>query len=367
MRRLETCQTTTAELGCGRIPQMLPAGKRRQGGSCPWGQIWAALAMAIALIGPETPQVLAQEQFPASNEGARLDETGALDTATPPSPFGILTSRRWAYGEAYRRQNLTPVANPHPAPEPQPRRDHPFDVEINPAGTKVYIALQGTELQPGSEVAVYDVRKEQVVKRLQLKPREEPGPPGSSPYRLAMHPGGRFLLVTNRFSNFISVIDTRNDTVVSEIPADFYCEGMTFSADGQTSFVANRYLDQIFVFDIDSDAVDNAPEFHAAMRVCGGVDDEAFVRHGDARSVHRVLMNRCGGAACHGKPQGGFVASQDALATLHSVLQHIAPGNAPESRLLRADGPHPLRWLCGYDATLSKPQCGHGRLSQSTG
>ena len=35
------------------------------------------------------------------------------------------------------------------------------------------------------------------------------------------------------------------------------------------------------------------------MRVLGGVDDKAFLDSADARGVHRVLMNRCGGAACH--------------------------------------------------------------------
>ena len=46
----------------------------------------------------------------------------------------------------------------------------------------------------------------------------EAGPAGSSPYRLTVHPQGRFLLVTNRFSNFASVVDMEVDKVVAEVP-----------------------------------------------------------------------------------------------------------------------------------------------------
>ena len=287
---------------------------------------WASVLALAATIG------VARDRFPASNEGARIDRQQTQRQTTPPSPFGILTSRRWAYGQEYVRENLRPVANPHPAPEPQPRRDHPYDVAINAAGTKVYITLQGTELLPGSEVAVYDVARDRVTGRIELQPAEQPGPAGSSPYRLAMHPGGRFLWVTNRFSNFITVVDTHTDTVAGEIPTDFYCQGITFSHDGTTAYVANRYLDQVFVIDIGTDPA----RFDASMRVLGGLDAGAFFGAGRDRGVHRVLVDRCGAAACHARPRGGFVANDDALLTFHSVLEHVRPGDAASSRLLRA-------------------------------
>ncbi len=289
-----------------------------------WAAVLGGAAVLCAVIGAR-----GQERFPATNEGARLDRAGTLSDATPPSPFAILTSRRWAHGLAYERENLKPVPNPHPAPEPNPRRDHPYDIAINHQGTKVYVALQGSELEPGSEVAVYGVAQDKIVKRFALKPADEPGPPGSSPYRLNMHPGGRFMLVANRYSNFISVVDTVVDEVTGEIPVDFYCQGITFSRDGRSAYVANRYLDQVFILDIDTEG----PRFKASMRVLGGVDEDGFFDEG---GVHRVLVNRCGAVSCHDKARGGLVTSEDALATFHSVLEHIAPGDAAASRLLRA-------------------------------
>jgi YVTN family beta-propeller protein len=95
-------------------------------------------------------------------------------------------------------------------------------------GTKVYVSLQGSELEPGSEVAVYDVAADRVARRILLRPARQPGPPATSPFRLTLHPGGRFLLVTSRLSSFASVIDTRRDEVVAEVPLDSYCQGVAF-------------------------------------------------------------------------------------------------------------------------------------------
>ena len=67
-----------------------------------------------------------------------------------PSRFGVFSSRRWAYGRPYERESLAPVKNPNPRPEPQPTRDHPYDIAVSGDGSKVYVGLQGTELQPGN-------------------------------------------------------------------------------------------------------------------------------------------------------------------------------------------------------------------------
>lgn len=249
-----------------------------------------------------------------------------------PSPYGRLTSRRWAYGESYRRESLIPVGNPHPESEPQPTRRHPFDVAVSGDGTKVYVGLQGSELEPGSELAVYDVVDDRVTTRISLKPAAESGSPGSSPYRLTMHPGGRFLVVTNRFSNFASVVDTARDEVVAEIPLDFYMQGVAFTADGRTAYVANRYLDQVMVVDV---TVDDS-SFEASLRVLGGLDDEAYIGAPGRDGIHDVLVRRCGASVCHGEPRGGFVAGDDPVGSFLSAIPHVVPGASGESRLLRA-------------------------------
>ncbi len=309
--------------------------------------------------------------------GAGQSFAGDAEVATPPSRFGKLTSRRWAYGMPYVRENLKPVPNPNPAPEPQPRRDHPYDVAICGDGSKVYIALAGSELLPGSEVAVYDVARDEVVKRISLRPPDEDGAAGSSPFRLIFHPGGRFLLVTNRYSNFVSVIDTRSDTVVSEIPVDFYCQYAAFSQDGHIAYMTNRYLDQVFVLETNIDG----DRFDGSMKVLGGLDDRAFFGTDGGESIHSLLARRCG--ECHSGqaeppkpaalprqpsptdefplkrqalPQGGFVTGPDALQSFLSVCEHVLPGDSAQSRLLRA----PLRTRHGGYADLLPKFRGHG-------
>ena len=241
------------------------------------------------------------------------------------SRFGKLTSGRWAYGSTYERNNLKPVRNPNSSPEPQPRRDHPFDVAVSNDGRKAYITLLGSEQDPGSEVAVYDVAAKKVVKRILLKPKGESGPPASGPYRLAFHPDGRFLVVTNRFSNFASVIDTRADAVVSEIPLDFYCEAVEFDETGRMAYVTNRYLDQVFVVELQT----GGGLLRARMLERGGADDKAFFK-----TVHPVLERRCG--ACHSEPQGAFYAGPEKTDAFSSTLGQVILGDSARSPLLRA-------------------------------
>ena len=92
---------------------------------------------SIAMLGSV---VVALAAFGVPPQETR--EPTPADTLTPgtaPSVFGKLTSRRWSYGHPYARENLAPVENPNPAPERQPRRDHPFDVVASADGAKVYI------------------------------------------------------------------------------------------------------------------------------------------------------------------------------------------------------------------------------------
>ncbi len=256
-------------------------------------------------------------------------EVALANHGTSPSRFGKLMSKQWSYGAEWTRENLRPVPNPHPFPEPQPKRDHPFDVVVSGDGSKVYVSLLGSELEPGKEVAVYDVVSGKMCSRILLKPGDETGPAASSPMRLHLHPGGRYLWVTNRFSNFISVIDTITDTVVSEIPLDFYAQGLTFSADGKLAYVANRYLDEVFVIDIEA----GDGTFSAHIREIGGLDDTAFYAQG---GIGQILRQSCGTTGCHDLNRGGFVAGENLRESFISVLGHVIPGQSAHSRLLRA-------------------------------
>ncbi len=283
---------------------------------------WLVILLGLTVV---SLSALARETPPESVRAAPPEDPAALGTA--PSHFGKLTSSRWAYGGRHERRNLTPVANPNRAPEPQPRRDHPYDVAVSADGTKVYIGLLGSELEPGSEVAVYDVATDEIVKRIVLKMAAEKGAAGSGPGRLTLHPSGYALVVTNRFSNFATVIDTRTDQVTSEIPLDFYCQDIAFTGKGQRAYVANRYLDQVFVVDVKA----GARSLEATMSVQGGLDDRSFYRE-----VHPALVRGCGTAGCHDRSRGGFVAGPDGRDSFLSALGHVRPGNSAGSRLIRA-------------------------------
>lgn len=290
-----------------------------------------ALAGATAEAPPaDTPYHPGGMQFPYGALSPELmREVARADTGNPPSRFGKLMSRQWAYGATWTRENLRPVPNPHPAPEPQPRRDHPFDVAVSGDGTKAYVSLLGSEMRPGSEIAVYDVVSGQMAKRIPLRLPGQSVEPGSAPMRLHLHPDGRHLFVGNRFSNFISIIDTKRDEVVGEIPLDFYAQGMAFSPDGRTAWVANRYLDEVLVVDINTDN----GKFEAKMRVMGGLDDRAYYA---PDGIGRILQETCGTTGCHDVKRGGFVAGADRRASFISAIDHVVPGRSAESRLLRA-------------------------------
>lgn len=128
-----------------------------------------------------------------------------------------------------------------------PHRDKPLEVVVTPAGDKAYVSLQGIPDDPGHHVAVVDLAKHRLIKRIAV---------GSSPTGLALHPDGRVLVVLNRFSDFVSVIDTARDRVVAQIPADYYAIEASFTPDGKTLFLTNRWRDAVAVWDVAVEGAD---------------------------------------------------------------------------------------------------------------
>lgn len=146
--------------------------------------------------------------------------------------------------------SLSPGKNPFHAADPlwapQPRRERPVSLALSPGGEKLYAALAGTEDEPGTTVAVIDIKtpgNESVLHRIQV---------GSNPMRLVLHPGGRFMVVLNRFSNYASVIDIGRDTVDAEIPVPFYTVDLVFNEDGTKAYLANRWKDSVLRWDVNA-------------------------------------------------------------------------------------------------------------------
>jgi len=285
---------------------------------------------ALAALSCAAPQVAVE---PA------VEHTGTV--------WPTLTSSVWRYGAAFERADLPPVPNNNPVPEPQPHRDRPARVALSADGDRAYVTLAGTEADPGHEVAVVRLEDGEVLGRIEV---------GSRPYGAFLHPGGRFLVVTNELSNYATVIDTATDRAVSEIPLDFYAQGLAFSPRGDRAWVSIRYLDQVLVVDLRED---EAGVLQGAVRPVGGFDEDAFfgrtaaagleaelrARGYDADAVsaaaeagsggiNAILKSRCG--ACHKESAGGFLSGPDPRLNLLSAVDNSVGGDPDASPLLQA-------------------------------
>ena len=164
----------------------------------------------------------------------------------------------------YTPHDLLPVPNTNPNAPPQPLRQHPLRVVTTPDGRKAYASLHGAEIDPGREVAVVDLENAKLVKRIRV---------GSRPSGLGLHPGGRFLVVLNWFSNYASVIDTHTDEVVFQIPVPYYCQQIVFNREGTVGYVTNFWKNQVLVVDVEV----SGERFEARMRQMGGFNRVEFL------------------------------------------------------------------------------------------
>jgi len=125
---------------------------------------------------------------------------------------------------------------------PQPHRDRPLRVAVTPDGTTALVTLQGLEDEPGRAVAVVDLATRRVRARVDV---------GSSPTGVAVHPGGRFAVVTTRYEDRARVIDLATLRVTATVPVDFYATDVAFTPDGRHAWVSNRWRDHVVRWDLD--------------------------------------------------------------------------------------------------------------------
>ena len=141
---------------------------------------------------------------------------------------------------------LKPAANPigpfDPLWTPQPHRDRPRGLCVAPDGKRAWVALSGTEDEPGHELAVIDLQGFHVLRRVTL--------PGT-PWGCAVHPAGRFVVVTLRFSDHAVVLDASTDQEVARVPVPYYSELPLFSKTGDRLWLTNRWKDSVLSWDVE--------------------------------------------------------------------------------------------------------------------
>jgi len=265
---------------------------------------------------------------------------------------------------AWARRSLVPVANLDPSADRQPERFRPYHVATTLDGMKAYVTLSGKEIQPGSEVAVVDVARRVELSRISV---------GSYPFGIAAHPTGRWIVVTNRYSNFLSVVDVETDRVVAEIPVLFYCDDLVFSPDGTIAYVTNFWKNQVLVVDLAIEGESLTGEMRrlgfdrekffgtgstdsvvwTVCNACGWRDQVAAARcrrcgHGPVSrmavetqnpsmgGLRTILRASCGTVECHMYRTGGFYAGPDTAQIFQSAVVHSFPGEPESSPLLRA-------------------------------
>ncbi|MBI1945620.1 MAG: beta-propeller fold lactonase family protein [Deltaproteobacteria bacterium] len=140
-------------------------------------------------------------------------------------------------------RTLPPYPNPFGPDDPRfielPHRQRPQEVLAHPDGRRAYVSLPGLVDDPGHAIAVVDVESGALLRTIEV---------GVGAFGLALHPAGRFLVATSRFTNFLSVIDTETDEVLHRPPVDFYATEGVFGADGRL-YLSNRWLDALVVYD----------------------------------------------------------------------------------------------------------------------
>ena len=143
-------------------------------------------------------------------------------------------------------RSLEPYPNPYDGP-PQPPREKPLEVLAH--GDEAWVALQGSVDRAGEHVVRVDLATGEVLDRVQV---------GSGPTGLVLHPDGEHLVVFNRFSNFLSLVDLGRAREVERVAVDFYSIEGAFDDQGRL-WVTNRWRDAVQVYGPELELLDSVP------------------------------------------------------------------------------------------------------------
>ncbi len=199
-------------------------------------------------------------------------------------------------------------------------RGKPQDVKFLVSGglRKAYVPLGGDISFPGNEVAVVDTERGELIETITV---------GVRPTRLFADQANELVFVCNEYSNYISVIDAREDALLENqkgpviIPSDFYCRDLVAVerrvGSGETDelflFVANEYRGSVLKYSLD--IIENGlgvPEDIKLNPPTGQADNVPLAEiTGVGRNPHRLVINDAQTAIYVTNNRGGEVALID--------------------------------------------------------
>jgi YVTN family beta-propeller protein len=171
-----------------------------------------------------------------------LELIGKIQAGHDPHELVITPDRRFAYVSNYAPPgntvsviDLTQRKLTHQIPTGRYTRIH--GAAIAPDGRWAYF----TAGQTGYVVEI-DTRSNTVRRGIPTH--------GKISHMVVVSPDGRWIYTANIESRSVSVIDRQSGTLVTQIPCDKGCEGLTFTPDGRQLWVANQDAGTISIIDV---------------------------------------------------------------------------------------------------------------------
>jgi YVTN family beta-propeller protein len=146
----------------------------------------------------------------------------------------------------------------------------PVAVGMMPDGSKSYVADFFD-----STISVIDTDNATLIKKISLLENYDPitgntsGPMGLFPIQTPVSPDGKYMVTANT-GGTITILDTKTDEVVKELPCDAGCHGVNFGAKkggGYYAYVSSTFSNSVIVVDGDPDNDGNLQDASIAGKI----------------------------------------------------------------------------------------------------
>lgn len=178
------------------------------------------------------------------------------------------------------------VLLPDPA-DSYPVIRHPVDVAVSPDG-----AMAAVVFREASDLALVDLSSGDFVN----VPAAAYG--GDHPVRAAF--AGNRLLVANLYSPFVTEVDPAAAAVVAQHPVPEYCTDILVDEPANRIYLANRWRDEVLVYDLAMNAVASAPGLPAGQNPARlALDADGLLYVGNEASWDVTIVDPSTGAIVH--------------------------------------------------------------------